>query len=172
MCYTIPMNARLLPLVTLPNPLLRQKSKLVDGAFLRTDEFKQLLLDMEKTMDDSNGVGLAAVQIGRLIRLTIIKTQNGLLPLINPKIIFKSPLGEVGQEGCLSIPGVWGQVKRSRFIFVRAIDLHGRPTYFSAKGFFARVIQHEVDHMNGILFIDRTKQIDEGKELLDKKFVQ
>ena len=155
--------AQVLPLVFHPDQQLRQKSRPVDPQALGRPEFKQLILDLEKTMQANKGVGLAAVQVGKLIRLTVINTDDGLLPLINPVIARKSWRKELGEEGCLSIPGVFGLVKRSLTISVRARDLEGNKIHFKAKGFFARVIQHEVDHLNGVLFIDRAKQLTEGQ---------
>src|SRR3989338_8849005 len=155
--------AQVLPLVIHPDSRLREKSRPVDLNVLNEPEFRQLILAMGKTMHANKGVGLAAVQIGRLIRLTVINTDDGLLPLINPVIARKSWRKELGEEGCLSIPGVFGLVKRSLTISVRARDLEGNKIHFKAKGFFARVIQHEVDHLNGVLFIDRAKQLTEGQ---------
>ena len=155
--------AQVLPLVIHPDSRLREKSRPVDLNVLNEPEFRQLILAMGKTMHANKGVGLAAVQIGRLIRLTVIDTDDGLLPLINPVISRKSWRKEWGEEGCLSIPGVFGLVKRALGIRVKARDLQGNRINFKAKGFFARVIQHEVDHMNGVLFIDRAKQLTEGE---------
>ena len=153
-------------LTTYPDLLLAKRSKTISKDYLKTAEFKQLILDMEKTMHESDGVGLAAVQVGIPIRLAVINTKDGILALINPTITYRSIKKEKAQEGCLSIPGVYGQVKRSKKIRVKSFDLTGKIIKFKAEGLLARVIQHEVDHTNGILFINRTKKIDEGKDLL------
>lgn len=129
-----------------------------------TDPKTQEFIDsMYKTMKSNNGVGLAAVQVGRLDKIIIVDTQDGPLALINAVIKKRSLFKEEGEEGCLSIPGVFGLVKRSKSVTVAAHDRTGQPTTFTAKGFFARVIQHEIDHTNGILFTDKTKKIISGE---------
>ncbi|MBN1779476.1 MAG: peptide deformylase [Candidatus Buchananbacteria bacterium] len=158
--------AKKLDLTTYPDPLLDRKSKTIDKQYLKTAEFKQLILDMEKTMHESDGVGLAAVQVGVPIRLAVVNIKDGILPLINPTITYRSIKKEGSQEGCLSVPGVYGQVKRSVKIRLKTMDADGKIIKLKAEGFLARVIQHEVDHTNGVLFIKRTKKIDEGKDKL------
>lgn len=160
--------ANKLPLQYYPASILQQRTKDVTKEELSSPEFAQLLLDMEKTMEANDGIGLAAPQIGKSTRITIIKTQDGILPLVNPRIIRRSLTKEVQEEGCLSIPKVYGMVRRSKVIRVVAQDATGKEINFSARGMFARVIQHEVDHLNGILFINRTKKIITGKEILMK----
>lgn len=135
-----------------PNSILRQKTKEIKDI---TAEIKQLILDMAQTMKENKGVGLAAPQIGQNIRLCIISTEKGPLVLINPLITWKSLRKEIEEEGCLSCPNVWGLVKRSKVIYVKAINQEGKALNFRAEGFFARVIQHEVDHLDGILIIDK-----------------
>ncbi len=158
--------AKKLILKFIPDPILRQKAAAVGAALLGSSELQTLVLDMEKTMNDSNGIGLAAPQVGRSLRLAVIKTQDGILPLVNPKILSRSLAKEIMEEGCLSIPGVYGLVKRSKSIKVSAADASGKRKKFSAKGMMARVIQHEIDHLNGVLFIDKAKTITEGREIL------
>ncbi|MDX9892997.1 MAG: peptide deformylase [Patescibacteria group bacterium] len=154
------------PLTLYPDKILRQSNRTIKLEELPTKEFAQLLLDMETTMKAEDGVGLAAPQIGKNIKLTVINTADGTLALINPKITRKSLKKEEMEEGCLSLPGIFGRVKRSYKIKVTALDKNGRKVKFKASGYFARVIQHEVDHLNGILFIDRTKDIVEGQDKL------
>ncbi len=139
-------------IITEPNPILRNKSQEIKQI---TPEIKQLILDMAKIMKESKGVGLAAPQVGYNIRLCLIETENGPLALINPKITWKSLRQEIEEEGCLSCPGIWGLVKRSKIIYLKALNQEGNPISFRAKGFFARVIQHEIDHLDGILIIDK-----------------
>lgn len=148
-----------LPLVYYPDSRLRDISQLVSDEELFSDEFQQLVTAMGKTMKKNNGIGLAAVQIGTMKRLTVIDTADGILPLINPVITKRSMRKEVDEEGCLSIPGVFGQVKRHQNIMVESTNLKGERISFKAEGLFARVIQHEIDHMDGVLFIDRTDDI-------------
>lgn len=151
-----------------PAPILHQRTQEISSEELSKPEFSQLLLDMKETMKKHDGIGLAAPQIGKSISFTIIKTEDGVLPLVNPKIVRKSLTKDVMEEGCLSIPGVYGDVKRSKKVKVVAQDMTGKKFKFIAKGMFARVIQHEVDHLNGVLFIDRATKINEGQEILDK----
>ena len=123
---------------------------------------------MEETMKDHDGIGLAAPQIGKSIRFTIIKTEDGILPLVNPRVVRRSITKDIMEECCLSIPGVYGEVKRSQSIKVITQDIAGKEFRYTDKGMFARVIQHEVDHLNGVLFIDKAIKINEGQEILDK----
>lgn len=147
-------------------PILHQRTKEVSAEELSQSEFAQLLLDMEETMKDHDGIGLAAPQIGKSLRFTIIKTEDGILPLVNPRIVRRSITKDVMEEGCLSIPKVFGDVKRSKMVKVIAQDMAGKEIRFTAKGMFARVIQHEVDHLNGVLFIDKAIKINEGQDIL------
>ena len=147
--------------------MLRRKADTVKATELHKPELQQLFLDMEQTMDDNDGIGLAAPQVNQSIRVAVIKTKEGALVLVNPKIARFSLRKELGEEGCLSIPGVYGMVKRSRSIRVHALDRRGKRINFKAAGLFARVIQHEVDHLNGILFIDKAVEITMGKDKLE-----
>lgn len=158
----------LLTLKIYPEPILRSKTKELTTEELRSKEMQQLILDMSETMIKADGVGLAAPQIGHAIRMTVINTEDGNLVLINPKILHKSWRKELGEEGCLSIPKVFGLVKRSAKIKLTALDKTGKRLKFTASGLFARVIQHEVDHLDGILFIDKAKEITVGHEILKK----
>ena len=155
--------AKSLPLVIDPDPRLRQHSKMVPLAVIIEPETQAFIDSMYKTMKTNSGVGLAAVQVGRLDKIIIVDTQDGPLALFNTVIKKRSLFKEEGEEGCLSIPGVFGLVRRSKSVTVAAHDRAGKPTTFTAKGFFARVLQHEIDHTNGILFIDRTKKIITGE---------
>ena len=113
-----------------------------------------LIEEMSELMYNAHGVGLAAPQLGRSVRLLVYDAGNGLRPLINPVVIKSKGEQMEPEEGCLSIPGLRGVVRRANDITVRAIDGQGRPLRFRATGFEARVIQHEIDHLNGVLFID------------------
>ena len=117
-----------------------------------------LLDDMKETMYKSNGVGLAAPQVGILKRIIVVDDGNGLIECINPRIIFQK--GEqYGQEGCLSVPGLKGDVKRPNEVIVRALDRNGKEIEYRAKEFLARIFCHEIDHLNGILYIDKADDI-------------
>lgn len=158
--------AKKLTMQIYPAPILHQRTEEISAEELSKPEFAQLLLDMEETIKQQDGIGLAAPQVGKSIRFTIVKTEDGILPLVNPKIVRRSIAKDVMEEGCLSVPGVYGDVKRSKTIKVVAQDMTGKKIKFSARGMFARVIQHEVEHLNGILFIDKAIKINEGKEIL------
>lgn len=142
-----------------PNQLLRQKGKEVDLESLSDKSFQDFIEDMIATMWQADGVGLAAPQIGKSLRIIVIASGKQASVLINPKIIYKSLRKEVMEEGCLSVPGLFGPVKRSRMIRCRAYTRDGKKVSFKAEGLTARIIQHEVDHLNGILFIDRAKWV-------------
>lgn len=135
-----------------PNPILRKKSKKVAEI---TKEIKQLILDMEQTMIESKGIGLAAPQVGKNIRVIVVNTKDGAIALINPKITWKSLRKETDEEGCLSCPDVFIKIKRPKSIKVKAQNKDGKQTSFKAQGLLARVIQHEIDHLDGILILDK-----------------
>lgn len=143
-----------LEIITEPNHILRAKNSKIKAI---TPEVKQLIFDMVETMKISDGIGLAAPQIGLNVRLVTINTGEGALALINPKILWKSFGKKIEEEGCLSCPGVWGDVKRSKSIWVLTKNEHGKYLFFRAHSLFARVIQHEVDHLKGRLIIDKIK---------------
>ena len=143
-----------LPIVTYPADVLRQKSKLIEVPF--KNEIKELIFDMLETMDDNgNALGLAAPQVGKSLQLCIVKFEGKTHILINPQIKKKSWKKELGEEGCLSFPGKFLTIKRSSKVIVIALDKDGIPLTIKADGLLARAFQHEIDHLNGILFIDR-----------------
>ena len=156
--------AKLLNIITDPNKILRRQSRELKIDEINTDETRILCNDMTRTMLERDGLGLAAPQIGKNIRLVTINTKDGILTMFNPQIIRKSLFKEFGIEGCLSIPNTYGSVKRSKKITCCYINNKGRKQEQKAQGLLARVIQHEVDHLNGILFIDRAKNIEEIAE--------
>jgi len=132
--------------------VLREKSLTVKEI---TPEILNLIRDMAETMYDASGLGLAAPQIGVSKRIAIIDGQEeGLIILINP-IMVKSEGEVIEEEGCLSIPEAYSKVKRSSKITVKAIDENGEPIEITKEGLMARTLQHELDHLEGILFIDR-----------------
>ena len=142
-----------------PNPILRKKSAEISKDDIGSKKFKELCLDMEELMLENDGVGLAAPQIGKNIRLCVINTKEGQIGLINPKITKKSWKKEWGEEGCLSLPNIFGQVKRHGKITCKYLDKNGEEAKIDADGLLARVIQHETDHLDGILFIDKAKDV-------------
>ncbi len=145
----------MLKIVTVPDPILNKKTsplKKID------QETVELVAEMLSTCRKANGIGLAAPQVGKSIRLCIINLEHiGLPPfaLVNPKITKKSWRKVEMEEGCLSIPGIYGMVKRPEKVTVDAQNLDGKEISFKADGLLSRVIQHEIDHLDGILFTSK-----------------
>ncbi|MFV9509934.1 peptide deformylase [Tepidibacillus sp. LV47] len=132
------------------DPLLREVSKPVKEI---TPRIHKLLDDMAETMYDANGVGLAAPQIAILKRVIIVDVGDGLIELINPEVVEQD--GEqIGPEGCLSVPGVVGKVKRANYAKVKGLNRHGEEIIVEGTGLKARALLHEIDHLNGVLFTD------------------
>jgi peptide deformylase len=140
------------PVVKVPDPILRAVAREVEKVGKQTDK---LIEEMIRVMQKANGIGLAAPQVGVSERVIVVATQ-GMKPmaLINPRIVASS--GEqIGQEGCLSIPGLYGDVKRAEVVEVEAWDAKGRTYVYEMEGMPARVVQHEIDHLEGVLFLDK-----------------
>lgn len=134
------------------DPILRQKAQPVEAV---TPEIRKTLADMLETMYHQVGIGLAAPQVGVSLRIILVDDgPRGPRVLINPVIVERRGVVR-GEEGCLSIPGFFGEVERSEWVRVEALDAEGLSLAFEAKGLQARVIQHEMDHLDGVLFIDR-----------------
>lgn len=133
------------------DPILRKESKPVRKI---TDRIEILLEDMVETMEVEEGVGLAAPQVGVLRRIIVIDIGEGPIKMINPEIYSESG-EEVGPEGCLSVPGKAGTVERPKELKVKYMDENGEKQDLEAEGFLARVICHEIDHLNGILYTDK-----------------
>ncbi len=153
----------MLKIVTIPDPILTSKTEPVKDF---NPVLKKLVSDMIQTCKNANGIGLAAPQIGKSIRLCIINLDHlGLAPfaLVNPRITKKSWKKIEMEEGCLSIPGIFGIVKRPAKITVEAQNLKGEKSTFMADGLVSRVIQHEVDHLDGILFTSKMGKATSGK---------
>jgi len=155
-----------LPIIYYGNPLLRKKCEPIE---VIGEEIQQLAKDMIETMDASEGVGLAAPQIGKLLRLFVCRFYNfepdGQSTLsaesyvfINPKITLLNRAREVQDEGCLSLPGLRIPVARPLKVRIEAIDVTGEPIQLEQEGYNARVLLHENDHLNGVLHIDRTDE--------------
>ncbi len=124
---------------------------------------KKLLSDMAQTMYDANGVGLAAPQVGVALRAIVVDAGEGLLELVNPAIVAAEGC-ETGTEGCLSIPGVFGEVERCAAVTVEGLNREGRKVRVSGTGFLARALQHEIDHLDGVLFIERATTLYKGQK--------
>ena len=154
--------AKVLKLFTYPDPLLKEISKEVTDF---SKELKSLSDDMFKTMYENSGIGLAAPQVGILKRIVVIDLQEDdkKVPLIfiNPQII-EACGSTTFEEGCLSVPGYHEVVKRKKDITVKFQDLEGKEQVINATGLLAICLQHEIDHLNGILFIDQISQLKKG----------
>jgi peptide deformylase len=135
------------------DPVLRRRAREVDAV---TPEIRGLVEDMTDTMYDEVGIGLAAPQVGISLRLMVVSAEDnrGVQALVNPVIAAQG--GSVtAEEGCLSLPGIFARVTRAEWVTLEALDLEGLPVSLTARGLRARVFQHEVDHLDGVLFIDR-----------------
>jgi peptide deformylase len=155
------------------HPVLRDAARAVSASDVSTPEFQRLIDDMLETMAEYQGIGLAAPQVYEGLRLFVAGSDPDaplgdmadagrmpLIALVNPEITPMGSAVEIDWEGCLSIPDIRGEVPRARDITVRAMDREGRPIEFRASGFPARVIQHETDHLDGVLFFDRMRSFE------------
>ncbi|MCZ2127791.1 MAG: peptide deformylase [Anaerolineales bacterium] len=164
-------------IVHLPEPILRKKAKAVTEF---NKELQTLIDDMFETMREAPGVGLAAPQIDLPLRLAVVEyladeeapeDEDSENPpkkkqyiLINPEIVHASEEKVLGVEGCLSIPGILGEVERHEAIQVKGLNRHGKPVKFKVKGWTARIFQHEMDHLDGVLFTDKAVRVWQAKE--------
>lgn len=150
---------KILKIVTHPDPFLRQRAVEIDPKAIAQGRYAELVSDMSETMLKKDGVGLAAPQVGHSIRLIVINTDDGPAAFFNPRILKNSWLKSWAEEGCLSVPETFGEVERFRRTSVEYIDHHGRSKQIEAEMFLARVFQHEIDHLDGVLFIDKARNI-------------
>ncbi len=163
-----------LPLVVAPDPRLNQKSAPVEKV---DDSIRALVQDMLETMYASNGIGLAAVQVGVHKRILVMDVEHGSdrypdteasegkstpLVLINPEIVESSAEQNVYEEGCLSFPGQYAKVERPKRVTVRYLDTQGKEQHLHADGLLATCVQHEMDHLNGVVFVDHISQLKRG----------
>lgn len=160
------------PLIILPDPILRQVSQPLEAI---NDEARRLADDMLETMYDAPGIGLAAIQIGvprRMLVLDVSKEGEEKSPLvfINPEIVASSEQRSVYEEGCLSIPDYYAEVERPAGITVRYLDREGKDQTIEADGLLATCLQHEIDHLNGVLFIDHISKL--KRDMVIRKFTK
>jgi peptide deformylase len=152
-----------LPIRTVPDPILNKKTRRVPGIDKRV---RQLIADMLETLHAEDGrVGLAAPQVGSSLRLTVIclPDEEDII-LINPEVVKRK--GErLVTEGCLSIPGYWGEVCRSETVTVKALDHEGKPVRIKADELLAQALEHEIDHLDGVLYIDRLESPDKLRKV-------
>jgi peptide deformylase len=139
------------PVVKIPAPVLRDVSDPIERISKR---HVKLAENMVRIMKEANGVGIAAPQVGVKERIVVIAPERKPIVLVNPKIVERSGT-QVGEEGCLSIPGLYGDVERSEMVVVEAYDIKGRAFTYELEGYGATIVQHEVDHLDGVLFIDK-----------------
>lgn len=144
-----------LNILTDPNHDLRLQSKDISKKELAEDEMQALFDNMIETMKLADGVGLAAPQVGIHKRVIIVETKTGPEIFVNPRITRRSIWHTTSEEGCLSVPGVYGQVKRNKSVTIKALDRHGHKMKRKVSGLEAIIFQHEIDHLDGVLFIDR-----------------
>ncbi len=154
----------ILKVARLGHPVIREKARDLDPAELQAADFQRLVDDMVETMHEYDGVGLAAPQIHLGLRLAVIEVPAyddrvedavPLTVLVNPRLTLLGDERRLGYEGCLSIPGLRGDVPRHALLRLEALDRQGKPYVLEAEDFFARVIQHECDHLDGNVYLDR-----------------
>ena len=155
-----------------PDPILRRKCERLENI---DDNIKKLMNDMLETMYDAPGIGLAAIQVGVLKRIVVIDIskepeKKDPLFLINPEITYKSKNTSTYEEGCLSLPGQFAEIERPAECYIKYIDYEGKANNLEATGLLATCIQHEVDHLNGVLFIDYLSKL--KKDMIIKKLVK
>ncbi len=142
------------PVVKIPNEVLRKKATPIEKV---TKRHVKLAENLVRIMKEANGVGIAAPQVGVSERIIVIAPERKPIVLVNPTIVEKSGK-QIGEEGCLSIPGLYGDVERYMSITVEAYDIKGRPVDYDMEGYAAVIVQHEIDHLDGVLFIDKVDE--------------
>ena len=143
-------------ILTYPNPILRQKAESIETV---DDNVRHLIETMTDAMYMDDGVGLAATQIGITKRLIVFDAGEGLQALINPEIIETGNESQAMEEGCLSLPGIRMEITRPTHVVIKGLDEQGNPVLMDAEGLKARILQHEIDHLDGVLIVDRASSI-------------
>ncbi len=150
----------ILPIVKEPEKVLRDKAEPVRPDEMNTPALFKLVKDMIHTMYDAKGVGLAAPQVGLNKQIIIVAApEEEPLAVMNPEIVKRSMIAGPSEEGCLSVPGTWGVVRRANSLTIKGFTPDGKPFRKNVKGFEATIFQHECDHLNGVLFIDKAKDV-------------
>ena len=152
----------LLPILRFPDPRLKKLAAPVRNI---DENIRRLARDMAETMYEAPGIGLAATQVDvhkRVIVIDISETRDQLFTLINPEIV-ESDGQQVWEEGCLSVPGIYDKVERAERVTIKYLDLDGKQRTMEADGLLAVCIQHEIDHLNGIVFVDHLSQLKQGR---------
>lgn len=150
------------PVLTYKDASVRQRSIEVPREEITTKEFQDFLDKLTKTMKVEDGIGIAAPQIGINKRVFIAHIKHQNMTFINPVIIKSSEATVETEEGCLSVPNVWGIVTRPKKVTIKAIDRHGRDMELDLKNLEAVVVQHELDHLDGVLFVDKMTKVTRG----------
>ncbi|HEY0948228.1 MAG TPA: peptide deformylase [Candidatus Paceibacterota bacterium] len=160
---------KVLPRTEFGNPILRTRTKNVPLGTIRSAEFQSLIKQMIYTMRRTGGVGIAAPQVGRPLRVAVMEMRPikrrpetermGPLTIINPRILERSPLSVTDWEGCLSFRGPFGRVPRAKWIQVEYVNENGEKIREKLSGFWARIFQHELDHLDGVVYVDRMTDI-------------
>jgi peptide deformylase len=152
----------ILPIRTVPDPVLRQKAKRIKAI---DKSVRKLISDMQETLRTASGAGLAANQVGQTLRLIVLNVPGAdCKVVVNPEVIRRIG-SRVVNEGCLSIPGYVGEIKRSELVRVKGQDAHGKEIKIKADGLLAEVLEHEIDHLNGILYIDHLESPEKFRKL-------
>lgn len=138
-----------------PNPLLRKKTNEIKETQFGSAGILELVKSMKETLRQAQGAGLAANQVGKNLRLFVAEVEGKFYAVANPKVVKTSPKTVLMEEGCLSVPGVWGLVERPESVEIEGRNQFGKKIKIKARGLLARVFQHEIDHLNGVLFIDK-----------------
>jgi peptide deformylase len=158
-------------IIKLPHPTLKRKAHKINDF---GKDFQKLVDDMIETMREEPGVGLAAPQVNQSLRLIVVEypeddsveeSEPKLFVVANPEFTYLSPETIKGIEGCLSVPNLLGDVERSQDVIVAGLDRKGRKTEIKASGWLARIFQHEIDHINGILYVDRAETLYQPDEI-------
>lgn len=142
--------------ISFPNPILKSQSEDFDPKSI--PNFPAVIREMAQLMRDENGVGLAAIQVGMPLNFFVYDdSEEGINPrvLVNPEIVQSSEECEIAEEGCLSFPGIYFEVERPSAVLVRGLDEEGNKVEIKAEGFLARIFQHEIDHLRGVVILDR-----------------
>lgn len=151
--------SKILNILIDPDPILRKESAPLDPDKLKESEMQEFCRNLTSTMKEKDGVGLAAPQVGKNIRVIVITIDGKPACLINPQITKKSWARAWDEEGCLSVPGKYGQVERHKKVNCSYLTPGGKKKQIKAQDFTARIIQHEIDHLDGILFTDKAKSL-------------
>jgi peptide deformylase len=141
-------------IIRYPNPVLRKKCRAIKKV---DDNIRRLIDDLIETMHSASGVGLAAPQVGENLRVIAVDIGEGAFAVVNPKLKKKNKVLQTFEEGCLCLPGIVGPVERPSQVTVEGLDRQGQKLIIEAEGFLATVLQHEIDHLDGIVFLDRVK---------------